>query len=144
MLRRTAEALESAGVRWVVGASLMLYLRGVLDTFRDIDLFVNEKDFAKAAEALGGFCEVRPAKQSAVYASAGFACYALNGVEIDLIGGYAIRHAQGVYRWEATASETREVAGVLVPIAPLEDWHAMYKLMPGYEERVKQIERCMG
>ena len=50
VLTRIAAALDGRGVTWAVGASAMLYLRGLTDSFHDIDLMTAEEDADAAAD----------------------------------------------------------------------------------------------
>ena len=44
ILARIAAALNGAGITYAVGASLLLFLRGIAQGFNDIDLSVLEED----------------------------------------------------------------------------------------------------
>ena len=62
-LARIAAALNGAGITYAVGASLLLYLRGLADGFNDIDLSVLEEDAERAIGILQRLGTMAPPDQ---------------------------------------------------------------------------------
>lgn len=54
VLVKAAEALDRRAVVWAVGASALLYCKGIVTDFHDIDLMVAEEDASRACEGLRG------------------------------------------------------------------------------------------
>ncbi len=50
ILSKIAEELNARGVTWAVGASLLLYFKGIVTAFNDIDLMISEEDYEAAKE----------------------------------------------------------------------------------------------
>ena len=44
LLLRIAHRLNEAGVEWALGASMLLYFKGITSDFHDIDLMVADRD----------------------------------------------------------------------------------------------------
>ena len=52
-LAKIARRMNAAGLTWAVGASLMLFLRGRVGDFHDIDIMVAEEQVAQAKDKIG-------------------------------------------------------------------------------------------
>ncbi len=143
-LGKAARALNAAGVEWALGASAMMYFRGLTDTFHDYDLLIADghMDTAKAALLAAGAVVAPPKAPSDVYVSKQFAECTLDGAEFDLLCGFSIRVENAVYTYPFTGARTQgiqRVAEETVPLAPLADWYVLYLLMPGREARAAEI-----
>ena len=57
---KIAEAMNKAGVRYAIGGSALLVLKGIDFSFNDLDLMVHEEDVEKAKEVLRGLGEYHP------------------------------------------------------------------------------------
>lgn len=145
-LARAARALNAARVSWAVGASALLYLRGVTDTFHDFDLQLAQGEAQAADESLLslGAQAAPPLPPSPAYATQHFAEYQLDGVDFDLLCGFAVRRGGMVYPCPFDSSGvagTLSVLGTRVPLAALEDWFVIYLLMPGRAAKADLIAR---
>lgn len=140
-LHRVSRALETAGIPYGIGASLLLYLEGIPVRPRDIDLFFAAAEGPRVFSALAPLGTIAEPPRRAPYASRMFARLETGGVPVDLIGdfgvwagGRACRIPGGpapVHRWVQ-----RE--GAALPLMWLEDWLVLYALM-GRPERTGQI-----
>ncbi|TVY10819.1 hypothetical protein [Paenibacillus cremeus] len=68
----------------------------------------------------------------------------IEGVEVDLLGLFGIRHADGIYRLDFRQEDiagTTWADGQAVPLSTLEDWFVLYLLIPGKQEKADLIER---
>ena len=147
-LAKAARALNQAGIVWGVGASAMLYLVGAAEEFNDFDLLIDPEQ-SKAArvvfEALGAKA-LPAAPASASYDTEGFFEYSLDGVDFDLLCGFAIRRKEAVYRYAFGRDRIAEwvsVEGERAPLCPVEDWFVLYLLMPGRQKRATLIARYL-
>ena len=52
LLRRIAHRFNEAQIEWALGASLMLFLKGIVSEFHDIDLMVSVQDAERAKAIL--------------------------------------------------------------------------------------------
>lgn len=145
-LAKAAHALNRAGVTWGVGASALLYLEGVTEEFRDFDLLVTPETLGAARRALLGASaqEAPPAPPSGAYASEAFWEYTLDGAELDVICGFAIKRKDGVFRYpfdRERVARWADVQGERVPLSPLEDWYVLYLLMSGRAKNAALLAR---
>jgi hypothetical protein len=148
VLAKAAAALNAAGVTWAVGASALLYLEGVANTFNDVDLLVVEGEMSAAEQALlfAGAVPLPPQPPNPVYATKQFTEYRLDGVDFDLLCGFAIRRKNVVFRYpfdQEHVASFADARGVPVPLTPLADWFILYLLMVDREKRAWEIAQYM-
>ena len=134
-LVKAAHELNRAGVVWALGASALLYVKGVVETFHDVDLLIQPEHMPAAHKAfvqLGA--KAKPASPpSLTYATTFFEEFVLDGVDFDLLGGFTIRRKDAMYRYPFEADRVAEVMnyqGESIPLTPLADWVVLYLLMP--------------
>ena len=142
-LGQIARALNDSGVLWCVGASLLLHQVGLAENPHDIDLLVALPDAEKATDILGGMGEVLPCGGSTTYSTEFFRRFRVDGCDVDLMAGFRLNHASGSYEYplgSASVAFRREVEGIPVPFAALEDWYVVYHLIPGKEHKALRIE----
>lgn len=139
-----ARALNQAGAHWGVGASVLLYYCGLVDTPHDIDIMTSEADTDMVASILGGMGNETPGDPGrSLYTTSRFLEYVVDGTDVDVMAGLAIRHADGTYVLpfdDGAVTMTRTEDGVTIPLMSLEDWYVLYQLIPGREAKVKLIE----
>jgi hypothetical protein len=142
-LAKAARALNAANIVWAVGASALLYLEGAADTFNDLDVLIAGGAFDAARQAMLSLGAVeKRAPVSEVFATDGFAEFQLDGVDFDILCGFAVRRGGNVYRYAFDAehvTSTADVKGVPVPLSPLADWFVLYLLMPGREKKARRV-----
>jgi len=139
-----ARALNQAGVHWGVGASVLLYYHCLVEKPHDIDIMIAQADADMVAaifDTIGSETPTDPGR--GLYSTTRFLEYLVNGTEVDIMAGLAIRHEGGTYvfpfdDWSVTM--TRTESGVIIPFTSLEDWYVIYQLIPGREAKVKLIE----
>lgn len=135
--------LDDVNAHWAIGGSLMLALRGVTDVFHDIDVVVALADMPKCEAKLSERFSRLPAKpKSDVYVTDRFCSFHLNEMDVDLMGGFALRHESGIYRYPFENAEADQMllGNRTIPLCPLEDWYLLYQLMPNRESKVHLIE----
>ncbi|HWQ22154.1 MAG TPA: hypothetical protein VN478_05460 [Clostridia bacterium] len=139
-----ARALNQADVHWGVGASVLLYYHGLVDAPHDIDIMISEADADMVASILGTLGREAPGDPArSLYSTSRFLEYVVDGTDIDVMAGFAIRHDDGTYVFpfdERSVTMRKSVDGVTIPFSSLEDWYVLYQLMPGREAKVKLIE----
>ncbi|TCP58858.1 hypothetical protein EV586_10157 [Tumebacillus sp. BK434] len=143
VLAHLCAALASEEIIWGVGGSRLLLAHGIPCAPRDLDLLVTSDSAARALAVLKRLGTGGPGLPKAPFASRTFAQFTVDGIEIDLIAGYRIEHAAGMYEQQfSAASITGSMAldGVLVPLTALEDWYVTYLLYPAKAQKAEQIE----
>ena len=56
ILRRIAHTFNEANITWALGASMLLYFKGITSEFRDIDIMVANEDITSAKEIAFATC----------------------------------------------------------------------------------------
>jgi [ribosomal protein S18]-alanine N-acetyltransferase len=144
VLRTIAKLLNKNNVSWGLGGSAMLAYYGLLSAARDLDLLVSAEDAEKAHQLLASLGESRSLPPKEPFCTEHFYHYVIQDTEIDLMGLFGVRHAEGVYKldWRQEQAERIVVEdGVPIPLTALEDWYVMYSLMPKREEKTTMIEQ---
>ncbi len=145
-LLRVADVLNRNTVDWGLGGSSMLWFHGLADRPHDIDLLVAERDAPRAHELLSRLGTNEAVAPKEPFCTKHFTHYAILGTEVEVIGLFGIRHAEGVYRLDWRRDENTRVErlkDVGIPLTPLEDWFVLYLLMPGRSGKADLIEACL-
>lgn len=69
LLQKIAHRLNEAHVQWALGASMLLYFKGITSEFHDIDLLVSEHDaecVRRILSEMGELCPPDPMPESHV------------------------------------------------------------------------------
>jgi len=145
VLTKIGRALDGKEITWAVGASLLLYLKGIVPSFHDIDILVAEKDLEKLKETLAPFGKPEPSKPNDRYTTKEFVEYGLEGVEIDVIAGLGIVSAGKDHYFPLTEDGIKErilINGVSIPLMSVRDWRVYYVLM-GRTEKVSLMDSAL-
>ena len=142
VLSGMAAEFNRAGLRWAMGASLLLWFKGYEDDFHDIDLMVTDGDAERMEGILRSMGSLQPSMRGS-YATKRFREFTIDGVDVDMMGGYAIVRDGRVYDCELEPSqiaEYAEVHGERIPLHSVALWRRYYELM-GRDEKVAIIDR---
>ena len=90
VLADIARELNKEKITWAIGASLMLYLRGIVTQFHDIDIMVAECDAERAEQAICRIGKEQPRNGTAQYKTRYFIEFTVDGVDVDLMAGFVI------------------------------------------------------
>ncbi|MBN2259110.1 MAG: nucleotidyltransferase family protein [Clostridiales bacterium] len=147
ILESIAKKLNGMEVVWALGASSVLYYNGYETRPNDIDLFVMEEDFENIRLFLleNGIEKHKPDTEE-IYNTQKFSTIEINGVDVDLIAGFFIKHEAGEYRFNFDHHSIDKVVFIEnepVNIMALEDWYILYQLIPGREKKVKVIKEML-
>ena len=144
VLAKIAEALNSSGILWGVGASVLLYQYHIVESPSDIDIIVSLEDIAKADAVLLQMGRKLPPKDSEIYLTDYFYEYTVDGVNVELMAGFKIVLPEGKGIFESPFDEQSvphhfQINKTTIPFATREDWYVLYQLMPGREEKVNKV-----
>jgi DNA-3-methyladenine glycosylase I len=142
-LSRVGKALKAQNILFGVGGSAMLYRNELAEDFNDIDLIVALEDADKADGVLLSLGKMGEERSSGVFETKVFRSYEVDGVGVDMMAGLAIRHDEGVYRYDFRKDSVCDdwpVYGTMLPFSALEDWCVLYHLMPGKEKKAECIK----
>lgn len=138
VLRQLADRFNRRRIRWHVGASMLLFLKGVIDRAGDLDLLVHEEDYTLAHGILREMGSEKKVGPHPMFRSAYFSTFEVEGVGVDLMAAYTVHFAGGVftYPFAQQYDEVVEDQGVSLYLAPLEFWLITYRAMGDPKGRV--------
>jgi hypothetical protein len=142
LLSQIAKELNNKEVTWAIGASMLLYFKGIVSEFHDIDIMVTEECIDQTIEILSSFGIMQSPNPNVSYKTNHFIEFLVEGVEIDVMAGLVILNQEKEHRFTLTKEnikEFTEINGVRIPLQSLEEWRTYYHLM-GREEKVNLID----
>jgi hypothetical protein len=142
LLSHIAKELNNRNITWAIGASMLLYFKGITSEFEDIDIMVSEEEFGIAKEVLLSFGKMQPPNPNDKYRTRYFGEFIVDGVDIDVMAGFIIVDKDKECYFplkRETIKDFTEVNGIRIPLQALEEWRDYYKLM-GRTEKVKMID----
>ena len=147
LLLRIAHRLNEAHVEWALGASMLLYFKGITFEFHDIDLMVAEHNtecVRTILSEMGEFCP-SDSNPTPMYRTKTFMEFLIDSVEVDVMAGFAIVKDGKVYdcalRKEQIVEKMllgEEVISLQSPLL----WCKYYRLM-GRPEKAEMIEKAI-
>ena len=139
VLTQLADLLNRQKLRWAVGGSLMLYLRGVVSDFEDIDLFVTLEDAQQVIELLDQVAIPQETVPSEQFQTVVYKKYLMDGVFIDVMAGFKVVVSDRVMDCSLT-SETQLTRLIVynqeVPLYTLSEFRDFYT----YMNRMSKVE----
>lgn len=142
VLCRIAHLLNENDIVWAIGASLAIYFEGFIDDFHDIDIMVKTEDALKAKKLLEPLGTLYPQKENSSFKTKYFFELSVDGVDIDLIGGFiivkdGIDHDCSLL--EDQIEKKIQVNNETVYLQSLKCWKEYYSLM-GRTDKVRILE----
>jgi hypothetical protein len=145
VLEKIAHSFNTAGIHWAVGASMLLYFRGITDVFHDIDLMMDVKDTAKSETILTALGAVKmPIPPSSIFKNKYFAKWELQGTGIDVMAGMIIvchGEEKNCSFNEKDVDGSAQLGKETIPLYSVPQWRYFYDLM-GRENKVRMIDRA--
>jgi len=142
LLSKIAKELNHINVTWAIGASMMLYFKGIISDFYDIDIMVTEEEIDEVKEVLLSLGIIQAPNPTLTYKTKHFMEFIIESVEIDVIAGFVIVNKDEKYHFPLKKEHIKEftvINGVRIPLHALEGWRTYYQLM-GRVEKVKLID----
>ena len=111
-LAEIARALNAEKITWAVGASLLLYFKGITSAFHDIDLMVADHDAECVRTILLEMGELRPSDPvpNPMYRTKTFMEFLIESIEVDVMAGFAIVHEGTVYAEGQSSAHIKRTA----------------------------------
>lgn len=145
VLSHIAKELNHKNVTWAVGASMLLYFKGIVSEFHDIDIMVAEEDAETSKDvllSLGNLQHPDPdPNANGKYKTKCFLEFNVDGVDVDVMAGFIIVSKGKEYYFplkKENIIDYTEVHGITIPLQSLGEWRRYYELM-GRDEKVKMI-----
>lgn len=146
VLKEIARRFNEAGVVWALGASMLLYFKGIVPDFDDIDLMVSNEDANAARGILLEMGELQPPNPNAKYKTSVFLEFVIDGVDVDAMAGFAIVSGDATVDCALKREQIAEIIdldGVQVPAQSVSLWRTYYKLM-GRTDKVEMIRNALS
>lgn len=141
LLSKLAAKFQEQNLSWAIGSSLLLYLKGYVDTFNDLDIMVTAEDAGKMESILHTFGTLQPSEPG-TYATKHFREFLIGDIEVDMIGGFAIVKDGNVYDCDLHPSQITgyaEVLGQQIPLQSIALWRTYYDMI-GRKNKVDIID----
>lgn len=142
VLVEIAHVLNENKVRWAVGGSLLLYFKGISDSFHDIDLMVVEEDIDQVKELFSTLGELLPIHDDQHFKTRYFLEYTIKGIDVDVMAGFVIVKDGMDYDCSLLPEQIIEYLpfeNEVIPLQSVWDWRRYYELM-GREAKVQMID----
>ena len=145
VLKKVAHRFNENRIVWALGASMLLYFKGIASEFHDIDLMIALPDAARANAILSELGERQPPVPSAKYTKV-FTEYKIDGVDVDALAGFAVVSEGRLYDCSLQEEQIAEKMPLDTELIPLQSpllWCEYYRRM-GKEEKAALIESKLG
>jgi hypothetical protein len=142
LLSQIAKELNNKNVTWAIGASVLLYFKGIVSEFNDIDIMVAEEDVDVIKEVLLSFGDIQTPNPKVKYKTKYFFEFLVDEVDIDVMAGFIIMDKDKEYYFplkKENIKDFTEIDGIKIPLQSLEEWRTFYQLM-GRDEKVHMID----
>ena len=144
LLKKIAHRFNESNVVWALGASMLLYFKGIVPDFHDIDLMVVNSDVECVRRILSEMGEIQPSKPNSKYQTKLFMEYVIDFIDVDVMAGFSILNDGELFDCslkEEQIIEWMSLDGEKIPLQSPLLWCEYYKLM-GRKEKVEMIEKA--
>lgn len=147
LLQKIAHRFNEANIEWALGASMLLYFKGILSEFHDIDLMVSVHDAEQVRTILSEMGELHApvSAPDPMYRTKVFMEFIIDSVDIDVMAGFSIVSEGKVYDCSLDKEQIVErmtLGTEVIPLQSLQLWCKYYRLM-GRSEKADMIERML-
>ncbi|MDO4276969.1 MAG: hypothetical protein Q4D16_25190 [Eubacteriales bacterium] len=145
VLQRVASEFNKEKLLWAVGASLLLYFKGMVKSFNDIDIMVDEKDVEKCKNILLNMGSIGDSNSNPQYKTRVFMEFTVDEVEIDVMAGFVIVEDNIEHDCSLKSDQIVEyitIGGESVPLQGLSLWRQYYEWM-GRKTKVELIDSSL-
>jgi hypothetical protein len=132
VLEKLSVRFEKAGVKYGIGASLLLKSWGISDGANDIDMILSYEDKEAAIEVLEDLGVEKEKKNISLYTTELFKTYNIDGIEIDIMSNFTISTDEGSYTYpfdDDILSRRKVLDSKNIPTMSLENWLVAYSLI---------------
>lgn len=145
LLKKIARSFAEAGVTWALGASMLLYFKGITAEFHDIDLMITEDSVDRVREILSEMGEQQPPNLNSKYQTKTFMEFIIDSVDVDVMAGFSILSGGKLYDCflkEEQIAEWLPLGDEKIPLQSPLLWRDYYRLM-GRKAKVDMIEKAL-
>ena len=127
-----AKELNKRNIKWVLGASCMLYLRSIVSTFTDIDILFLEDSYDQVKEVMDHHGIRINTDENNLFKTKKFLEYHIQGVDLDLMAGLAIVNNTKEYYFPLAKDAQSDMVLIdhtEIYLDSIENWLYYYQLM---------------
>ena len=146
LLKKIALQFEKAHITWALGGSMMLYFKGIVPVFQDIDLMVADADAQTAQSILCSMGQMQPQTPNPKFRSKAFMEFVIDAVDVDVIAGFAIVSGDSVVDCSLQKEQIVErmpLGEACIPLQSPALWCRYYRLMDR-NEKAQMIEQALS
>ena len=141
------ENFKKRNIKWAVGCSMNLFLRGIVDEFHDLDLIVDNDCIPEVKSVMGEIgAELKATGGNGFCESDTYLHYAFERVDVDIIAGFRVNTFGTSYYYPFNAAEVdwlnMEVVDLEIPLISLEAMYVLYYMMEGWQKK-RQFKRML-
>lgn len=146
LLKKIAHRFNEAHVVWSLGASMLLYFKGITSEFHDIDLMVSDTDVGCVRKILSEMGEIQASKPNPKYQTKAFMEFTIDSMDVDVMAGFSIVMDGKLFDCSLQEEQIVEKMLLGTELIPLQSpllWGEYYRLM-GRNEKVEMIENAVS
>lgn len=146
LLKRIAHRFNEAHITWALGASMLLYFKGITSEFHDIDLMISNTDVECVRSILSEMGEIQPPNLNSKYQTKTFMEFIIDSVDVDVMAGFSILSSGKLFDCSLQEDQIVEKMPLGTEFIPLQSpllWREYYRLM-GRKEKVEMIEKALS
>lgn len=146
VLKEIAKKLNEEQITWALGASMLLYFKGIVSDFNDIDLMIATQDVNKVRNLLSEMGKIQPPNPNPKYQTEVFMEFKIQNVDVDVMAGFKIVNHGKVIDCSLKKDQivdTFVLDDIKIFMQSLELWSTYYHLM-NREEKVNKIQTYLN
>lgn len=146
VLKKIAHRFNEAHIVWALGASMLLYFKGITSEFHDIDLMIANEDVECVRTILSEMGKIQPPNPNSKYRTKTFMEFIIDSIDVDVMAGFSIISDGRVFDCSLQEEQVVEKMSLGTELIPLQSpllWREYYQLM-GRTEKVKMIECALS
>lgn len=144
LLKKIAHRFNEFNIVWALGASMLLYFKGIASDFHDVDLMIANSDVECVRKILSEMGEIQPPNPNSKYQTKTFMEFIIDFIDVDVMAGFSILNDGKLFDCslkEESIIEWMPLDGEKIPLQSPLLWCEYYKLM-GRKEKVEMIEKA--
>lgn len=146
VLIKIAQKMNESSIVWNLGGSCMLYMRGIIKEFNDIDIVVSEANVESVRKIMSSLGTLMSRVEHKNYKTTFFLEYTVDGIDVDIISGFTIAYNNKDHYFPLFTNEGLDVIEINKTQIYLEHvsvWLHYYTLMER-TEKVNLIEAFLS
>lgn len=140
VVKKVSKVLNSINCRWAIGGSVLLNQYNLIEEPNDIDILIDpdySEKIKKEMNKIGSYIELESKEP---FLTKEFFGYLVDNTVIEFLGGFSIDLGYNkIYSYildEESIDKKKNIEGVIVNFASLEDWAVAYTIMNDPKNRM--------